>query len=173
MNYFFTADEHYGHANVIRFNDRPFTDVNDMNEGLIERFNQKVGDSQNNLTIHCGDFSWAKKYRDAKRIIDRLNGQHVFLMGSHDVWLKNSPHHEIWERRINGQSVICCHYSMRVWAKSHYGSWHCFGHSHGNLESFGKSWDVGVDNNNYEPVSFDELVVIMDRLEDNFNLTRK
>ena len=31
------------------------------------------------------------------------------------------------------QLVVLCHYAMRVWDRSHYGSWHLYGHSHGNL----------------------------------------
>ncbi len=173
MNYFFTSDEHYGHANVIRFNNRPFKDVYDMTERLIENHNSKVSDSSNNTTIHCGDFHWSNTRKEAQKVIDRLNGNHVFLMGSHDKWLKNSPHHETWEHRINGQPVICGHYSMRVWAKSHYGSWHLFGHSHGKLGSFGKSFDCGVDSHDYFPLTFDEVRGIMDTLDDNFNLRRK
>ena len=173
MNYFFTSDEHYGHANVIRFNNRPFSDVNDMTEKLIENHNSVVSDSTNNTTIHCGDFHWTRHRKVAQQVIDRLNGNHVFLMGSHDVWLKGSPHHETWEKRINGQVIVCGHYAMRTWAKSHYGSVMLYGHSHGNLESFGKSFDCGVDTHDYHPYSFEEVMSIMDTLPDNFNLIKK
>lgn len=173
MNYFFTADEHYGHGNIIRYCDRPFHDIEEMNETLINNHNSVVSDSSNNLTVHCGDFHWARKYSIAQKVIERLNGKHVFLMGSHDVWLKSSPHHERWEKNINGQVVVADHYAGRVWSRSHRGSWQVYGHSHGNLESFGKSYDVGVDNNQYYPLSFDELCVIMATLDDNFNLLRK
>jgi calcineurin-like phosphoesterase family protein len=61
---------------------------------------------------------------------------------------------------------------MRTWARSHYGAWHLFGHSHGDLESFGKSFDCGVDSHDYFPLTFEEVRVIMDTLDDNFN-TRK
>jgi calcineurin-like phosphoesterase family protein len=61
---------------------------------------------------------------------------------------------------------------MRTWEKSHYNSWHLFGHSHGKLPSFGKSFDIGVDTNDFYPYSFDEVKKIMDKLPDNFNLVR-
>jgi len=175
-NYFFTSDEHLGHANVIRFNNRPFSSVEEMDEELIRRFNEKVSNTFNNITIHCGDFSFNRDYNNTmKKYIERLNGQHVFLRGSHDYWMRkvSRKFNEIWEKNINGVYVVSCHYSLRTWPRSHYGSWHVFGHSHGNLQPFGKSMDVGVDTNNYQPYSFEELKAIMDTLEDNFNLIRK
>jgi len=48
-----------------------------------------------------------------------------------------------------------------------------FAHSHGRLEPVGKSWDIGVDNNGYYPVSMDELVEIMEKRPDNPNLVKK
>ena len=170
-NYFFTADEHYDHHNIIKYNDRPWDSKREMNEGIIDLHNAKVG--KNDIVIHCGDFAWSKDYRyTARYFISRLNGSHTFLRGSHDAWMRTSGkfYHDRWSKTINGQHVVADHYSHRVWPKSHYGSWMVFGHSHGHLEPFGKSYDVGVDNNNYEPVAFDELVVIMDGLDDNFNL---
>lgn len=168
-NYFFTADEHYDHYNVIKYNNRPWASKSEMNEALIENHNRKV--PRNGITIHCGDFHWAKRYDEAQEVIKRLNGQHVFIRGSHDTWMRSSGkfYHDRWSKTVNGQYIVADHYAGRVWPRSHYGSWLVYGHSHGNLESFGKSYDVGVDNNNYEPVSFDELVVIMDGLDDNFN----
>ena len=44
---------------------------------------------------------------------------------------------------------------------SHYGAWQIYGHSYGHLPPIGKQWDVGVDNNEFRPVSFDELKAIM------------
>jgi calcineurin-like phosphoesterase family protein len=74
---------------------------------------------------------------------------------------------------VEGQYVVACHYAMRVWPRSHYNSYLCYGHSHGQLAPQGKQWDVGVDNNDFYPVSFQKLKVIMENQPDNFNLVRK
>ena len=71
--------------------------------------------------------------------------------------------------KIIDQSITLCHYAMRVWNMSHYNSWQLYGHSHANLKSIGKQHDIGVDNNNFFPVSFEELVGIMKNKQDNFN----
>jgi calcineurin-like phosphoesterase family protein len=169
--YWFTSDEHYGHTNVLKYNDRPFSSIEEMNEGLIANHNSVV--SKNDVTIHAGDFCWLNKKEDVyKQYLNRLNGNHVLLIGSHDHWQPSSAHY-IWRKRIEGNLIIVGHYAMRVWECSHYNSWHLFGHSHGRLEGFGKSFDIGVDCHNYYPWSWDEIVKEMQYRPDNFNLIKR
>jgi len=167
--WFFTADEHYYHTNIVKYCNRPFSSIEKMNEELIKRHNEKV--SKNDIVVHAGDFSLANKTK-TKEIIKQLNGTHIFLKGDHDRWL--SPRTtQIWQKRIDKHYIVVCHYCLRVWPKSHYGSWHLFAHSHGRLEPIGKSWDIGVDNNDYYPISMDELVEIMEKRPDNPNLVKE
>ncbi|KKL95432.1 hypothetical protein LCGC14_1854620, partial [marine sediment metagenome] len=67
------------------------------------------------------------------------------------------------------QPITLCHYAMRVWDKSHFNSWQLYGHSHGTLNGIGKQYDVGVDANNFLPVSFANLTELMEAKKDNFN----
>lgn len=152
--YWFTADEHYGHTKIIEYNNRPFSSIEEMDEALKTYFNLVV--RKDDVTIHAGDFAW----KNPKEYIAKLNGSHIFLRGSHDHWLPHSAKY-IWRKHIDSQLVIVCHYAMRVWECSHYGSWQLYGHSHGKLVPEGKQYDVGVDNNMYYPVSFNMLVDIM------------
>ncbi len=134
-----------------------------MNQDLIQKHNEVV--TEQDHTIHLGDFTLRNK-KFAQSIIKQLNGTHTFLLGSHDYWLqKNSL--QIWEKRVEKEYIIACHYAMHTWPRSHYGSWHIFGHSHGNLKLPGKRYDVGVDNNQYYPISFEDLAVIMTAVEKN------
>ena len=168
--YFFTADEHLGHVNIIKYNNRPFKDVDEMDAQLIANFNSIV--SKNDTTIHVGDFCWLNKKKDVyNTYVNKLNGNHVLLRGSHDHWLPDSAH-SVWSKTIEGIHVVACHYAFRVWPRSHYGSWNLHGHSHGRLAPQGKQLDVGVDCHNYHPVSWDEVKKIMETREDNFNLIR-
>lgn len=168
--YWFSADEHYGHKNIIKYCKRPFNNIEEMDEILILNFNSVVG--KNDTTIHAGDFTlipFADKVRGM--YVSRLNGNHIFVKGSHDRWLQHAPF--IIEKTINKQFIVVCHYAMRVWHRSHFNSWQLYGHSHGNLPPVGKQHDIGVDNNNFFPVSFDEIKEIMKTREDNFNLVRR
>ena len=66
---------------------------------------------------------------------------------------------------INKQIFCLSHYSHRVWNKSHKGSIHLYGHSHGTLPGLGKSMDVGVDTNNLKPYHTDEIMERMNKVE--------
>ena len=155
--YFFTADEHYGHRNIIQYCNRPFRGLFEMDNELIKRHNEVV--SKNDVVVHVGDFTLSKE-EIAKRYILELNGNHIFLKGSHDRWLSNGRY--VWTKKIGGEYVVACHYAMRVWPKSHYGSIQLHGHSHGKLSFQKNQWDVGVDNNQFYPVSFDQIKETLD-----------
>ena len=166
---FFTSDEHYGHKNIIKFCNRPYDSVDEMNQDIIDKFNSVV--PSNGLTIHAGDFLLGKSVK-SQDIISSLAGRHIFIKGSHDKWSDGASHHEIIELTIDKQPIIICHYAMRVWARSHYNSWHLYGHSHGGLPPEGKSWDIGVDSNDFYPLSYDDIKTIMKDRPDNFNLVK-
>jgi len=169
---FFTADQHYGHRNIIKYCNRPFSSVEEMDEELIKRHNKVIG--IDDTVIHAGDFTLATR-QIAGRYIRRLNGTHKFLVGSHDKWIREINFPEIMVKKIDGQTIVVCHYAMLVWPHSHYNSWHLFGHSHGRLNDKieGKSYDIGVDNNNFYPVSLEQIKTIMESRPDNFNLVKK
>lgn len=144
---YFTGDEHYGHRNVIKYCNRPFQDVEEMDREIIKRHNEVVSD--NDIVYHLGDFSLKK---NRSKYLEQLKGKHIFIKGNHD-----KEGYDILEIKIDGQSIVLCHYAMRVWNKSHYGSWELFGHSHNTLEPIGKQMDVGVDTNNFYPYSFEDV----------------
>jgi len=157
MEYYFTADEHYGHNNIIKYCHRPFKNVKEMNEYIINQHNSVVKPTSDVCTIHAGDFTLnGKSYADS--IIKQLNGQHLFIRGSHDYWLpKSSP--MIIERTIHKHFVVICHYAMRTWHRSHYGSLQLYGHSHGNLPPLNNQLDIGVDTNEFKPYSFVDILI--------------
>jgi calcineurin-like phosphoesterase family protein len=165
--YFFTADEHYNHPNILKFMPRPFANITEMNLELVRRNNEIV--KKDDFVIHAGDFCWKGSAEFIRNLQKALVGQHIYLRGSHDSWM-NGSHHEIWERNIEGQHIVVCHYAMRTWGKSHWNSFQLFGHSHGKLEAIGKQYDIGVDCNDYYPVSFEQIKVIMASKQDNNGL---
>lgn len=169
---FFTADHHFGHANIIRFSNRPFESLEEMNEELIKRWNEKV--SPENSVYHLGDLSLANP-QETKEILDRLNGKIHLIKGNHEKstltyrdrfeWIKD--YHEMYIDLPDGKSpkVILMHYAMKVWNGSHRGNWQLYGHSHGSLpdDKTMLQFDVGVDCHNFYPVSELEIQNIMSK----------
>ena len=147
---FYTSDEHYCHKNVMKYCNRPFDSVEQMNTVLIWNHNQKVG--KKDKVYHLGDMVFGKTEQWID-IVKQLNGKHYLIIGSHD---KINPDigtlfediQDVMDIKVDGQYVFLSHYAHRVWPRSHYDSWHLYGHSHGNLGMFGYSFDVGVDAHN-------------------------
>jgi calcineurin-like phosphoesterase family protein len=166
---FFTSDTHFGHENIIKYCNRPFSCAEEMDETIISNWNKVVNNSD--TVYHLGDFS----FKDPKIYLDRLKGNVVLIRGNHD---RGSLHgfyaiHDIKNIMLEKTTIVLCHFAMRVWAKSHFNSWHCYGHSHGTLKTPGKTYDVGVDSNCFKPISFEDLKSIMQKLPDNENWLEK
>jgi calcineurin-like phosphoesterase family protein len=161
----FIADLHFGHSNIVKYCNRPFKDVMEMDDTIINNWNSVVN-SQDTVYV-IGDFCFG----NASYYIEKLKGNKVFLAGSHDkdLYKLGLIKHEIWNLKEENETIILCHYCMRVWHKSHFNSWHLFGHSHGRLVPEGKSMDVGVDCNNFYPISLDRIREIMKDKPDNSN----
>ena len=166
---FFTSDTHFGHANIIKYCNRPFASAAEMDEALIDNWNDRV--RPEDTVYHLGDFSLAPP----GPYLHRLNGHVMFVFGNHDKQMRHlKDRWREWEHKItflpplaetdvNGQQIILCHYAMRVWNKSHRGSWHLYGHSHSTLpdEPASMSFDVGVDAHAYHPLRFNEVAALM------------
>ena len=170
MAYWFTADWHINHNNIIRYCKRPFGSSDQMTEFLIKAYNSRVAPNDNAFFI--GDLAWTHDQEMVERLLSRLNGRKVLIPGNHDFkptvnargWDAVNPIFEISVPDGDGRQVIVlCHYAMRTWNKSHYGSWHLYGHSHGNLPDLDHvmATDVGVDRWGYRPVSYEEVKAIL------------
>jgi calcineurin-like phosphoesterase family protein len=157
--WFFTADYHFDHRNIIKYCNRPFSSVEEMNEGLISNTN-KVVSPHDNLVI-AGDITLHPNSELVyKKFINKLNGNKIILKGNHDYWMNKSERY-IYHLTINKQFIAVSHYPMRSWNRSFHGSWNLHGHEHGTLEPLKNQWDIGVDNNNYCPISFEEITKII------------
>ena len=82
---FFTSDLHLGHANVIRFDRRPFGTVEEMDSEIIRRWNEKV--HRNDTVYVVGDFLWSSHKQDARELIHSLKGKKILIKGNHDKFL--------------------------------------------------------------------------------------
>ncbi|MFN3852492.1 MAG: metallophosphoesterase [Spirosomataceae bacterium] len=170
----FTSDHHFGHKNICKFSNRPFDSVEEMDEELIKRWNERV--KPNDDVYHLGDVGLCNSAR-LREILEQLNGNIFLIRGNHDgaaescksrfEWIKDYYKLKIQDTGFEGgeQSIILMHYAMRVWDKSHWGTYQLYGHSHGELPDDPNllSFDVGVDCHNYYPISWEEVKEIMNK----------
>jgi len=151
---FYISDTHFGHEAVIGFCNRPFSTFNEMDEFMINAWNDVV--RPQDIVYHLGDFCFMGEGH-ARTIFHRLNGKKILILGNHDVdrygnvlpYLKSldwyqPPQHSVLTND-GGYRVYLSHYAHRVWPASSKGSYHFYGHSHARLDSVDLSRDVGVD----------------------------
>lgn len=174
--FWFTSDTHFGHANIIRYCNRPFDSVEHMDRVLIENWNRVVGSGD--TVYHLGDFTLGNATR-AREYLGQLNGEIRML--------RNPWHHDrgwLWDLRNDNSDpqtatgyytipeepivvlepketkypkhIVLCHYPLAAWDRKHYGAWHLHGHSHGK-HCDPLAIDVGVDACNYTPVSLAQI----------------
>ena len=169
----FTADFHLSHKNIIKYCNRPFKNVAEMDSILIDNLKERL--NPKDILYFLGDLTFKEKV--AHEFFEIFEDIEIYyIIGNHDSnkvvnvarkYCISISH--LKDIKIVDQSITLCHYAMRVWNKSHYNSWQLYGHSHASLKSIGKQHDIGVDNNNFFPVSFEDLVGIMKNKQDNIN----
>lgn len=172
----FTADQHFGHENIIKYCNRPFETVEEMDQVMIDRWNEVVG--EDDVVFHLGDLTLGD---DGEKYFSRLNGKIniLALRWHHDKrWLKDiswcngmkwvidyfEPLVVIYLvdlREDRPFPITLSHYPMAEWEASHYNTWHLHGHSHGHHEPDPRRpfvLDVGVDCWNFYPVSLSSII---------------
>lgn len=180
-NNWFTSDIHFSHKNIIKYSNRPFNDIEEMNEHIIKSWNV-IKDGHTLWSL--GDFAFCNIDK-ILQILEKAKSNRFnlnMILGNHDkeiiknrrLLIESGYVKEILsykEITINNQFICLFHYGQRVWNKSHHGSWQLFGHSHGTLPPLGKSVDVGLDSawitgkSEYRPYNFDEIKQFMNNRE--------
>lgn len=179
-----TSDLHFNHKNVIKLCNRPFESVEEMNNAIIENWNKTV--KQGDEVYILGDIVLSKDIEAVKNFMNQLNGKKHLIIGNHDShWLKRykNGNYDFFEsiadyKELKIEDSLFCmmHYPIAEWNKKHYGSFMLHGHSH-NVSSYNenhvrllvKQYDVGVDANNFTPVS---LFDIFKKYQDNLVKSR-
>lgn len=169
MNYY-TSDLHLFHANIIRLCDRPFKDIFEMNRTIIDKWNKRV--KYNDTVYILGDVGLPKSREDVTHTIKTLkmlNGHKVLIVGNHDKDLLKHPEfracfdeiHHYREVRDNKRKVVLFHYPIEEWNGFYRDSIHLYGHVHNSdvgLKQIKNRYNVGVDVNDFEPKTLDELI---------------
>lgn len=174
----FTSDYHFFHSNVIKFDERPYNNVGEMNQSLIENWNHYV--DKNDVVFYLGDLSF--KFKETNEIVKQLNGKIHYILGNHDDEknIKKLNRFETINDYVNllvldydnprkWQGIMLMHYPILSWDKAHHGDWHLHGHCHGSLMKDPEfEWyykkkvlDVGCNMHQYTPLHYSDIKEIM------------
>lgn len=180
----FVSDTHFGHVNIIKFCNRPFSSVEEMDKALINNWNSVV--QPNDIVFHLGDFAFAPNAR-WKQLIQTLNGHIYLIVGNHDEI--RYPGHQVFDLfedvtsqlivKIDEQAVYLNHYPFLCYEGAYrapeQAAYALHGHVHllreHNLgkdfermsHTFPYQYDVGIDNNNYTPISWKQIKEIINK----------
>ena len=176
---FFTADTHFNHTNMLKFCDRPFADVEEMNETIIARWNQVVWEEDH--VFHLGDFCQGGS-AEWTRLLDQLNGKIHLIVGNHDLKNLRQGYIKRFEEvvmqqwiEVEDKMIYLNHYPYLCFDGGYKPNvWQLFGHVHTRENNTGldaerlaylypTQYDVGVDNNGFAPVSYQEVKQIIEQ----------
>ena len=179
----FTSDTHFNHANILKFTNRPFENIAEHDEALIKNWNDRVGNDD--TVFHLGDFCFGSPQK-IMEIREKLNGNIILIRGNHDdknlqrsLWSLFED--VVYQARIlvDDRTVYLNHFPFLCFAHGSfdlYGdgySINLFGHVHSGPNCttddnsrlsilYPTQYDVGVDNNNYAPISWNEVKSIIE-----------
>lgn len=193
----FTADTHFNHRAMVEKKWRPFESVADMNETLVERWNQYVG--KRDTVWHLGDVGMGSTPPTLELIRTRLKGTKHLIAGNHDKvwsghrdaarffpqWLESFQSIQPYSRRlVAGRQVILCHFPyvgdhtntdrFAQWRLPNLGLPLLHGHVHTEWKTLGNMLNVGVDQWSWRPVSLDEVtewVAQLPKLPEDYETT--
>lgn len=173
MPVFFASDIHFGHDKLRTFypdTRGSFSTVERLDAHIITEWNKTIG--QDDDVYVLGDLGGGHpKHLDS--CLAQLNGNKVLVTGNHDkkTWQGVKHHfvevhqayHEEW---FGDQFVVMCHYPIWEWNAMSRGAYHVHGHLHGKPHGIpGRILDVGIDNHNLRPFTYDDIVRFMDSRE--------
>lgn len=173
LGIFYIADTHFGHANIMRHCNRPFSTVDEMDEVMIRNWNSVV--NKNDDVYIIGDFCF-KSGKNPAEYLKRLNGKKHLISGNHDGKVLKDPYvrslfesiEKYDEIEDNGRRVILFHYPIAEWNGYFRNSYHVFGHIHNKedneankmMKNIKNAFNAGADCIGFYPRTLDQLIEI-------------
>ena len=169
MNYYI-SDIHFGHENVIQFDNRPFNNVEEMDRELIKYWNERVSEQDDVYII--GDFAYRNK-KPFEWYLKQLKGRKHLIIGNHDGKLVSSKEALVYFETVshyleisdNIKRIILSHYPLAEWNGFYRESYHIYGHIHNQKEGaynymkkMERAMNAAVCINNYVPCTLNELL---------------
>ena len=179
---FLTSDSHLGHFNICKYCHRPFQSRSEMDQTLIKNWNEVV--PEDGIVVHCGDFMLPhnEDIKEYNKYLNRLNGRVLLLRGNHDLASLDWVSDKLIAVRdqamivVDGVKIFAQHYPCVAFN----GDYHVYGHIHtladgscygidGDVTKVMRknTYDVGVDQNGYTPVSYWQLCDIFRKKMNN------
>jgi len=160
-NIYLISDTHFDHANIIKYCNRPYGNVREMNRALTINWNSVV--RPRDTVYFLGDWSFGRGSRPPKYWIRRLNGHIISIKGSHDRLIRGMRLHERKVICYGKHRFLLLHDPSQ--APSSWNDWIIHGHKHNsNMRNYPfingkkKTINISVELIKYKPISIDYLL---------------
>ena len=160
METFFTADTHFFHRNVIKYDDRPFETLEEMNNVLIKKWNKVVkGDD---IIYHLGDISFGSATL-TKEVLKKLKGRKRLVRGNHDYksdnWYRDAGFEKVYDKPVLwNEFYLLSHEPLTTQLTKDFPMINLHGHIHQNKIECSQFINVGCMHWDWKPVNFKQLV---------------
>jgi len=177
---YFASDFHIEHNREFIYKNRGFNSIEEHDKALFKEVREKL--TTNDTLYYLGDFSFRHTVNEILEDISHIPCKVIFITGNHD---KNIIHYKkyiperftfvgsLFDYRNKGINISLCHYPLRVWNKSHFNSWHLYGHLHSETDFGGKTLNITVDNTKQFIISLDEVAYYMKNRPNNYDYIKK
>jgi len=153
------SDLHLNHSNIIEYEKRPFSSVQEMNKTLLDAWKNTIGSKD--TIINLGDFALGMNKESLEKLVKNLPGTKILILGNHDI-----GHSTKWWREVGFDEVskypiiydgfyILSHESLYVGKEMPYVNVH--GHTHGESTDNPQKVNVSVEVLGYKPILFDSI----------------
>lgn len=150
---FYISDFHWGHQEMVNYDNCPFDTIEEQEEAIIRNWNKRV--RQQDTGYILGDVSY-KPRDETLDTLAQLNGNVIVLKGNHDRWIQPAndycPDCLTIKDEAFGQEtyVFLCHYPCAVWDREHDGGVHIYGHVHSRMNNDGTMRHAVLDHYDME-----------------------
>ncbi len=158
-NTFLISDTHFDHENIIKYCHRPFTNKEQMNQFLINRWNSVV--KKEDTVFFLGDMTYGRGHKPIEYWMNQLNGRIIFISGSHDEE-EYPDHQEFAVLNYRDKEFYLVHDPKDI--PDNWDGWVIHGHHHNNkirefpfIDGEKKTINVSVELIDYTPLNIDEL----------------
>lgn len=175
MTVYFGSDYHFEHKNILSFCNRPYVDLDEMQDKMIEEYHDRL--SPGDVVYLLGDIQFCNHTDYLQKLCKNKRVEVHLIHGNHDS--KRTRNYEGWRSsqsykdiKVDNTRISLFHYPISEWNRKDHGSIHLHGHTHGLMshkaEYIPKRLDVGYDNTGQVLISFDEVItrITQDMLDD-------
>ena len=169
-NVWFTSDSHFYHANIIKYCNRPFASVEEMNEKLIENWNSVVG--KDDIVWCLGDFCLGPdQKKHIPELVSKLNGRINLILGNHDhnsvKFYYDAGFNRVYDRKVIINDFVILTHAPLMFLNDNTPFFQVFGHVHCSelYPTFAKTGCcVCVERHDYKPISWKKIQAEYERL---------